>query len=35
MQAEVKQAESVDVINQWAAKVTKGLIKQAIPPGNK
>lgn len=32
-QAEAQQAESVDVINAWAAKVTKGLIKTAIPPG--
>eukprot|EP00878_Enallax_costatus_P014187 GHUV01014839.1.p1 GENE.GHUV01014839.1~~GHUV01014839.1.p1 ORF type:complete len:494 (+),score=97.36 GHUV01014839.1:67-1548(+) len=32
-QAVVRQAENADVINQWAAQVTKGLIKQAIPPG--
>lgn len=32
-QAEAQQAESVDVINEWAARVTKGLIKLAVPPG--
>lgn len=33
LQAEAQQAESVDVINEWAARVTKGLIKMAVPPG--
>jgi serpin B len=32
-QAKVEQADSVDVINAWAAEATKGLIKEAIPPG--
>lgn len=32
-QAEAQQADSVDVINEWAARVTKGLIKMAVPPG--
>jgi len=29
----VEQADSVDVINAWAADATKGLINEAIPPG--
>lgn len=33
MQAEAQVAESVDVINAWAAQVTKGLITMAVPPG--
>jgi len=33
VQAEAQQAESVDVINAWADRVTKGLIKVAVPPG--
>lgn len=33
MQAEAQQTESVDAINQWAAEVTNGLIKMAVPPG--
>jgi serine protease inhibitor len=33
VQAEAQQAESVDVINAWAERVTKGLIKMAVPPG--
>lgn len=32
-QAEAQQADSVDVINAWASRVTKGLIQMAIPPG--
>lgn len=33
LQAEAQQADSVDIINEWAARVTKGLIKMAVPPG--
>ena len=32
MQAHAQQAESVDVMNEWAENVTKGLIKTAVPP---
>jgi serine protease inhibitor len=32
VQAEARQAESVDEINAWAARVTKGLITKAVPP---
>lgn len=32
-QAEAQQVESVDAINAWAERVTKGLIKTAVPPG--
>eukprot|EP00775_Hariotina_reticulata_P010069 gene10069-10224_t len=32
-QAKVEQADSVDIINAWAAEATKGLIKEAVPPG--
>jgi hypothetical protein len=33
VQAEAQQVESVDAINAWAERVTKGLIKTAVPPG--
>lgn len=33
VQAEAQQTESVDAINAWAERVTKGLIKTALPPG--
>jgi serine protease inhibitor len=33
IQAEAQQADSVDVINAWASRVTKGLIQMAMPPG--
>jgi serine protease inhibitor len=32
-QAEVHEVESTDPINAWAARVTKGLITTAVPPG--
>lgn len=33
VQAEAQQTENVDAINAWAERVTKGLIKTALPPG--
>ncbi|KAF8066248.1 SS4 [Scenedesmus sp. PABB004] len=34
-EAEVAEAQSTDIINAWAERVTKGLIKVAVPPGTK
>eukprot|EP00882_Tetradesmus_deserticola_P009086 GHRQ01009586.1.p1 GENE.GHRQ01009586.1~~GHRQ01009586.1.p1 ORF type:complete len:499 (+),score=186.84 GHRQ01009586.1:120-1616(+) len=31
--AEVREVDSADAINEWAARVTKGLITTAVPPG--
>lgn len=33
LQAEVKEVASADPISEWAARVTKGLITTAVPPG--
>jgi serine protease inhibitor len=33
LQAEVQEVANADPINEWAARVTKGLITTAVPPG--
>jgi serine protease inhibitor len=32
VQAEARQADNGDEINEWAAHITKGLITKAVPP---